>query len=309
MPTPTKNTGVLLGRRVQDYVAGTGSALPYVINNPTANWDLYLPSPEKQWGGNGDKMNCVTQSYDNMVETELNEMIKNKKLPVSHLDFLWQYGYLDENGLVNFNDRVSSILNDTTQQGNWLYIVADKAREFGLFPYKIINDDVNMTWAEYYDKSVVTPEVLEVGKKFKQYFSLGYQFLNLSIANLQYYLKQAPIQVVYPHHAVENFYQEADLTHYFDTYDPYKKTMPFGNFVDALMATINPLEIPMTNALLVKMKNEHGVYGYGFWMPVHNESGLISQGLNFGVPIPTTPDNKVNWVETEKLCKGEIVPK
>ncbi len=217
------NTGVLHGRKETDYLAGVNSPIGYEVIVQDGQWNPWRPKGERQSAGSGtDKMECVTQSFNKSVATQMNRMIKLNIMPAPHLKFLKDYGYIDETGRVNFNERLSAILNETMPEGNWLHKVADKAREYGLFPHGIMPDDKSLPWNEYYDKRLATAARLEIGKKFKEFFELPTEWVAVNGPEMLKHLKQAPLQVVFPSHAVPEMYQygvnPTDDVEYFDSY-------------------------------------------------------------------------------------------
>lgn len=256
---PVVNRGVRLGKRATDYVAGSNSPLAYQIILPDGNWKPYTPTPEVQWGKGGDKMNCVTQSYNNQCETRLTYLIQNGLLPERHLSFLRDNGYIDANGKVNFNDRISAILNNTTKDGNWLYVVADAARNYGLFPETILPSDENLSWEDYYNKQLITPEILAVGKEFLKYFEMPYEWVSVTQSELLKHLKHAPLQIVFPNHAVCEVFQEADVVTFFDTYDPFIKTINRSYLTSAMKIIINPIGVEMAKFFKVQQGNKSGI--------------------------------------------------
>lgn len=256
---PLKNRGVRQGKRATDYVAGVNSPLAYQVILADGNWKPYTPTPEKQFGVLGDKMNCVTQSYNNQCEIRLTYLISAGKLPERHLKFLQENGYMDENGKVNFNDRISATLNETTRQGNWLYKVADKANEYGLFPETILPSDENLSWEDYYNKALITPEILAVGKKFKELFELPYEWVLITQAELIKHLKHAPLQIVFPNHDVCEIFEEADIVTYFDTYDPFVKTINRSYLTSAMKVVINPIGVEMAKFFKVQQGSKSGI--------------------------------------------------
>lgn len=145
-----------------------------VVVQPT-NWVPSAPTNEPQSGGFGlDKNVCATQSNCQGLETDLIAQIAASQLPVTHLSFLKANKYLDENGRPRFNVRVSAILNGTTKNGNDCDVVASATRSIGLFPFGIIPDDPTLSWNDYYNKAVITPEILALGLEFLKYFTPYY---------------------------------------------------------------------------------------------------------------------------------------
>lgn len=239
--TEPVNHGVIPGRQPSDYVAGeAASVIEYTINNPSGDYEEDLPTGERQFGRGGDKMNCVTQSWDNSIETQLNRMIRFKLLPPSAWAFLRDNGYLDSNGKVNLNDRIPSILNGTTPAGNYLWQVADVYRSIGIFPHGILPDDPNLTWSEYYNRNLITPAMLALGQESLKHFSFPFEWVPVTRPSFEFHLKQAPLQVVKPGHAIEGYKTIVDIAGYFDTYEPYKKTIGINQLTDAMKIVVVP---------------------------------------------------------------------
>lgn len=259
---PTPNRGVILGQRPEDYKVGDNSPLVWQERNPSGDWSDFTPTPEKQWGAGGDKMNCVTQSKNNVVETQLIFLHSNRLVPDAAWAWLGSKGYLDENGKPNFNDRIDAILNETTLEGNYLWKVADCARRFGLFPESVLPSDENLSWAEYYKRELITVQILsEYGEESKKYFEIFFEWVPVTKADLMKHLKHAPIQIVFPNHAVEaiTMLNNGDVARYFDTYDPFVKNMNFSNLTSALKIIIATKDAPVTKRFKINQDGKLGI--------------------------------------------------
>lgn len=207
-----KNYGVILGQRSTDYIAGT---LPYEILNPSGDWTQWLPPGEWQRIGNLDLMACVTFSGLNVLETIY---------------------YFITGVRRNFSDRYNAYLSGTTQQGNWLWKVGDSFRKDGLVDEtEWPTPSLNPTWSEYYTPPTI--EVINKGKKFLEDWTINYEFIDFTRDSLIKHLKQSPIQVVIPGHAVMNFLTTEQVYKYFDSYEPFVKERTEG-FVSALKYTM-----------------------------------------------------------------------
>ena len=246
---PTENRGVKLGMKPSDFMAGVNSGVPYFVRIESGNWNdpETLPTYETQWGSpGGDKMNCVTQSGDNTMESQL--MFDRKHNTQGMTDRHWQWlkdnGFLDENGKPNINDRVCAILNGTTHDGNWLYKAADSWRGDGIFPESLLPSDESLSWDEYYNRVLVTPEIIRIGQESKNYFEIRTEFIPATKESLLHHLKQAPIQVVFPNHAVSCIRCPADVE-FLDTYNPFIKTIPLQYLQAAMKILITPKELTM----------------------------------------------------------------
>ena len=247
MPKKVINRGVRLGRRPTDYIAGTATALAYEERLPSGDWKDDLPTGEVQYGSNGDKMNCVTHSFHNSLETQGDFFMRMGKIPATHVKFLYDNGYIDTNGKFNLNDRIGAILNGTTTLGNFLWAVADFGRTLGLFPQSALVNDENLSWNEYYNSALITPEMKALAQKFKTYFEIRYEWVDTNRDSLMKHLKHAPLQVVIPGHAVVGISSTSQLTKYFDTYPPFIKdwSKPFEAALKVVLI-VKQLDMPVS---------------------------------------------------------------
>ena len=106
------NTGVILGQRKDDWVAGT---IPYEVLNESGDWTSYLPPGEWQRINNKETMACVSFSALNILET-------------------LYYFYTGERR--NFSDRFTAYMSGTMKRGNYLWKVGDSIRRDGLVDEK-----------------------------------------------------------------------------------------------------------------------------------------------------------------------------
>lgn len=299
-----KNHGVLLGKRPEDYIAGT---LPYIINLESGDWRSYEPTPENQYGTGSDRMNCVTQSMQNSIKMLLNEAIINKKIALVDIEWLNVNGYIDQYGKVQFSVRFNSITNGTTSQGNYLYKVGDDARKIGLIPERLLADDNSISWAEYYNPNVITAEMRAMGQEFLKRFQINYEWIDATIPELQKHLKQSPLQVVVNKgtHATAEVLQGADIWKYWDSYSPYEKT------VDNSILPLSPLKYVLTfkNNTMSNVSLVSNGAELGFYLPATNPEALKAMAMNYGLAIPLEADGTVNWSELEKQIKFILVEK
>ena len=196
------NYGLIEGKRQDDWLGGT---IPYEERNPAGDWTPYLPPGEWQ-KGSIDTMACVTFSALNSIET--------------------QYKFLTGQSR-NFADRYLARMSGTTQQGNWLFRVADSIRRDGLVDEAEWPAPDNFTWDSYYTTPPMA--VVDKGRAFLKEWVVQYEWIDVTQESLLRHLKHAPIQVTIPGHAVLNFYKTSDVQKYFDSYSPFVKerTEPF----------------------------------------------------------------------------------
>ena len=199
-----KNTGVLTGKRPEDYEAGrVGASLQYEVINDTADWDDYLPPGEWQRSKYVDSMACVSYSALNIVETQIKFL--------TGLD-------------INLSDPFTAKMSGTTPQGNYLYKVADSLRLDGAVLESDWPTPPDFTWDTFYKE--IPSDIINRGKEFLEAVDISYEWISdLSKENIIKHLKHAPIQIVILSntHAVE-LYKEEDVHYYFDHYEPFRKT-------------------------------------------------------------------------------------
>lgn len=169
-----KNFGIIKANvSPRDWVFGSSTPLyKGGLENKLADWKPYLPVKEKQKYKGLETMACVSFSACNCLET------------------VYKYKYDKE---LNFSDRALAKLSDTTKWGNYLYKVADMAREGLLteqnwtYPYS----GAEYTWDEYYED--IPTDVLKDRKYNKASMEINHEWVEKEdfIEALRY----SPIQV------------------------------------------------------------------------------------------------------------------
>jgi len=208
------NHGVKLGQRPTDWQAGSFTFISYEERNPSGDWRPYLPTKEIQYGKE-DSMSCVSFSAINAIEMQEKFLTGNE---------------------TNYSDRWLAIMSETTHDGNWLYKVGDAIRKYGLVTEDKYPAPPNYTFDAYHAKP--SPELqveLEAeGKQWLSEWDFKYEFVPATKDSMLGHIKQAPLQIVIPGHAIVNFLCEADVVNYFDTYNPFEKKTAYGNVQSAL---------------------------------------------------------------------------
>lgn len=249
-----RNTGVnleleKLHRSEEDWVFGIGEPLKCITNIPEAVRVLYLPKGEVQRGLE-DFMDCSTRSGINALETKFNWLIKNKKLnPISE-NWLVDKGYIDEGGQITFSDRFIAIKSNTTPMGNSLIAPLKAIHKYGLIPKKTLPASESMTFAEYHDKTKITPEMEKLGAEFIRRFPINFEIvyekdLDKNLENDMFtgagYAWPEPVNGIYPR--TDNQPNHAWMTYarkyyafdnYFDSVD--------GDFIKCLAPDFNFLD-------------------------------------------------------------------
>lgn len=217
-PPRPENTGVLMGQRASDYVAGTTSPIPYQLRVVNGNWQPYAWSKNKQWcwynGQYVDQMSCVTHSMLTAIETQ--EFFLTGKQ-------------------VKYSRRWIAKLSGTTKQGNYQYLVADAIRNYGLVKEETYPTPDSYTWEQFYQDIPRGSLMYSEGSNWLKKWNFQYEFLSPTDPNLDYHLKHCPIQIVIPGHAVCEIYSKDSINELFrDSYEPWDKTTPIGNVQSAL---------------------------------------------------------------------------
>lgn len=227
------NHGVLLGQRPQDYMAGAFTFVSYEIRNPSGQWQPSLPIGERQRLG-FETMACVSFSACNSCETQVK----------------YQTG-IEE----NYSDRWIAKMSGTTAEGNYLYKVGDTIRKYGMVKESSYPTDKNMNWATYYQDipPAKLAELIAEGKEWLKKWDVKTEFIEPTKAEMLKHIKHAPLQIIKPGHAILNFFNEAEIVHYFDTYEPYQKTINYASVQAAYKYVLTPMEQPKYAYI-----NDHG---------------------------------------------------
>ena len=200
------NHGVIVDQRDTDWIAGVNTQIVYEVRNPSGDWRPFLPPGEKQVTDNyqTDFLDCVTRSLQNAIETQEKFLTGN------------QYDY---------SDRWTAKRSGTTKQGNYLYKVADQVRYDGLVLESEYPDIATGTWEEQYADipEPLNTQLIANGQKWKEKWDFKYEFIPLNKQAMLDHIKQAPLQLVIPGHAVVGFLCEQDIVDYFDSYSPFEK--------------------------------------------------------------------------------------
>jgi hypothetical protein len=242
-PTPPKpeNSGVLLAPlRPTDYIVG---ASPIVYKNRllSGNWQPYCFSKNKQWCYNNgnyiDQMSCVTHSVITAIETQ-EKFLTGKE--------------------VRYSRRWIAKLSGTTKQGNYLNLVADAIRSYGLVLETSYPTPDSYTWDEFYKDIPQGSLLYTEGASWLKKWNFQYEFLQVSDPNIDYHLKHSPIQIVIPGHAVRGIYSPNDWNDlYRDSYEPFDKTATTSSLQSALKPILTPKTIV---ARRIKFKNSPEIW-------------------------------------------------
>ena len=267
------NLGVIEGRRPRDFVAGQ---LPYEIRLNSGNWKPFLPPGEWQKQNFVDTMACVTFSLLNCIETQEKFLTGNQ---------------------INYSDRWIAMMSGTTHQGNFLPVVADTVRKYGLVREESWPSPSNFTWESYYE--VPTSEKMASlkaeGVEWLKTHTLDYEWLGTDLITILKELKMCPLQIIRPGHAIEGFYEETEIMNYFDSYNPFEKSIERIELTDALKPLLTLKK--MSNAIFV---HKTGTQEYGFYLPATSTESIRDKALNLGLTIEKA-DGSVDFSQAKEI--------
>lgn len=203
-----ENTGVIIKIRPEDFFAGAESGLVYKEELPSGDWEPWKPTDEWQRRKVGstlgyDTNSCITFSALNSIEIQIRRMYEQGIIPSSDVTLMRHLGYFDENGLPNFSDWFSSIVDGTTVDGNWLQAPWDSFRKDGILPQRDgreVNDfKTNEAWL---DPANITSDMRAKAKMFLEIFDIKYEWVVLGSPYqwevFDFHVKQAPLHIVHP---------------------------------------------------------------------------------------------------------------
>lgn len=241
--------------RPDDYHASGFSFVSFIERNPSGDWTNWLPTKEIQYGKE-DSQSCVSFSACNSLEI--------------------QYKFLTGTEL-NFSDRWIAKMSGTTRLGNSLGVVADTVRHYGMVAETSYPAPPNFTFDEYH--ADIPPDLLAKltaeGQDFLSKWDIRFEYVSATKDEMMKHIKQSPLQIIIPGHAVVEFLCEQDIADYFDTYNPFQKKTPYNNILYALKYILTPKV--MTKRFIVKDGAKIGL--------------LVSEGFTGTITYADTPEH------------------
>lgn len=231
------NRGLLEGTRDTDWAAGT---IAYRVVVTDGNWQPYLSQGKKQVVQGLEPMNCTVHAIISVVQAQ--------EFKLS--------GTLNE-----YDERPTAILAGNTLMGNYVWKSADSVRNNGLLRagrWPLPNKNP-LEWDDYY--SFVPLDLINEMAHWKDRRLVQYETVDPSVASLKYHLKQAPIVVTIPGHAVNAFViaSEGDIKKYQDSYEPYIKQ--YGpNYLSATKVVLTIKNSMITEGDTVRAENGTDVF-------------------------------------------------
>ena len=158
----------------EDWMFGS-SGMDQKIRIYSGDWTPHLPNNEKQTIGYRT-MACTNFSSTTAIEIQFMYRIHKGIISDTNLVWLFDNGYFDKDGNINFSDRFDALISNTSLMGgNSLKRVAEAKRIYGLIPEKML------PWAEdqkeYFDKTKITDEMYSMGQEFLKRFPINYEIV------------------------------------------------------------------------------------------------------------------------------------
>jgi hypothetical protein len=225
---PKDNLGLIDGLSAPEPSQGA----QYEVRLPSGDWRPHITIEDKQYSNNTDTMACISFSDINDLEIQNNFLTGQS---------------------VNFSDRFIAKLSGTTKQGNYVDKVANTVMQYGLVLDSQWPTPQNFTWDSYY--SAIPQNVISKAIKV----DISAQSIPFDVASLQYHLKQCPIQITIPGHAIVLLHIEGNTAYYFDTYPPYVKTMDVSKITFAYKIVLNK-GVNMAQIQTANIKGTEGIF-------------------------------------------------
>ena len=288
--------GIKPGQAIYDAVFAGELSQPI---GTAPSWEQYLPTFEAQnW-----LPFCIAFSLNNILET-----------------------LARANGQdLNFSDRELAVNSNTSKVGNYLSVVAERARVIGMVkeedcpftPEMLNNPDFNNTWPQVFSLPFLSDKmrfkldsyswVLGGAEAIRSALNFGPLTIAIPIGGQDYYrsgVVPAPAQI-FAWHAVELYWlDDNNQYHIYDSFLPAKKTLSSNYPVPSVMSyralPENWKENNMSITGYFKSKDGKTYGGYVLF-----ESVEVMKGFRAitGLPLPLNPDGSPNWAEINKVAK------
>lgn len=184
-----KNYGFDIQRELKEqdgteYLGGVFS-LPDLAKIPENERENYLPIGERQNLGS-EKNTCVSNLWINLAETKMNYLLDKDLISKENRIWLDGNGYLIKVGdkfKFEGSDRFVALLSNTDPySGNSLKSPLQTLHESGIIPKSMFPQIESLE--EYYDKTKITQEMLNLGLEFLKRFKINYEKINEEVAGL-----------------------------------------------------------------------------------------------------------------------------
>ncbi len=186
-------SGVRLGRGEYDWIAGANSPIAKTILVPNLDWKPWKGKHEIQFvNGNEpyDTLFCVTYSALGIIVMILNYCIEKGLIPEEDLQWLKDEGYIGADGKIDFSERFTGTLGETTNQGAYQFKIAQAIKNYGLIPQKDL--ELADNFKDNIDKKFISEANYAKGEEWKKRFYVNWEWIFDIFDALQY----SPVQVI-----------------------------------------------------------------------------------------------------------------
>lgn len=195
-------------------VRGLVKSIPYEVRLADGDkWSNYFGNFEGQRYGYFDTYNCWNFAGIESLETQLEWLYKNGKMPAETIEWLTKSGYIDEDGDFYLSRRWGAILSGVKDAGNDtndFWSIASKAGVIPnkMLPYEVGKDGFMIYTREdfikdYFNPKLITKDMelmgLEFLKRFKiDWAELGKRHTRRNPVLIQSALRQCPLEIAIP---------------------------------------------------------------------------------------------------------------
>ncbi len=204
-----KNLGYLhQGPRDTDWMLGGESGITFASLITNVNWNPFAPKFDLQHfivnGGWSDTNACTCFSCRNSLAAQGNRMLHNNEISASDITALTALGLIVD-GKFSISARyIALVSNNDRYKGNTFVNVWDAIRihpdgsGFGIVSEADCPKGNSVD--EFYDRSILTPELIAKGKKAMEILQINYEFLPQNtcapdLTLIKQHLQQAPLQI------------------------------------------------------------------------------------------------------------------
>jgi len=166
-------TGFIEGSQKTDFVFGVSSPLPNPVLQEQGNWLEDKPDHEIQVSKYFDTYACTNFAGWDCIESLFTYYIDKGLIPVTHLIWLDQNGYIKD-GKINFSERRSANFSDIViGTGTYIYKACDAIIKHPL-PQSDCEYTNNMTAEQFYSKDDFTEAMDKKEAEFKKRFQINW---------------------------------------------------------------------------------------------------------------------------------------
>lgn len=172
----------------------------FQVRNLSGDWSPYFGQYEGQKKDWFDTNSCWAYAGNEVLEDQLEFLMKTGGLSDSELKWFKDNGYIDEDGDFYLSRRFIPTLSGVTTNGNDPAEFWRLTKEYGAIPSSMLPFT---TIEDYFDRSKITKEMYALGKEFRDRVSidareLGKRFKGYKYEELELALIETELQIGIP---------------------------------------------------------------------------------------------------------------